>query len=493
MGRVPIPPYGIPFIIHPDLQESIAPIIEPPPIVPPEQTNPIAWAMLFALFGLLGVVTFMGYAASSASLKDGLGQGENDVRAHIDAIGAGELFTTAREGRAIELPKKVLAARSTFLEWASPKGASMSFTRAKLDELREAEKLFIAVQFELGRPIPVTDLASLAKLDDPSFSKIYVAKSLTLADARNLVSQLPSSPEVENLAKVHALKKAGVLKPYLEVITRAKVLTRSLAGGVILLLLGAGVVLWVVFLSMRSQGLARPLGHPALPMSEGMADAFAGRAFLLLFGFILIAFTASMPFMRKVFSEDWGDVVMTVLCVLMLVLFSKTLLNGRRISLGSIGWTTKNLGRNILWGLGGAVANVPLLVITGLLSSLLFGWLPVHPHPISTEIMLPHSLTTFFLIAFAASIGAPIFEESLFRGMLFPAMSTRFKSMVVGVLLSSFLFAAMHPTGPPQWLPLASIGAVSAVLSYQTKSLVPSVVMHAVHNLASLIIAVALS
>jgi membrane protease YdiL (CAAX protease family) len=50
------------------------------------------------------------------------------------------------------------------------------------------------------------------------------------------------------------------------------------------------------------------------------------------------------------------------------------------------------------------------------------------------------------------------------------------------VFFSSLLFAMVHPTGVPAWPALAAIGAMAALLTFQTRSLVPSIVMHAVHN-----------
>ena len=72
----------------------------------------------------------------------------------------------------------------------------------------------------------------------------------------------------------------------------------------------------------------------------------------------------------------------------------------------------------------------------------------------------------------------------MFRGTMLPAISRVTKSPAWGIVISSFLFAAIHPQGLVLWLSLATVGAMAAMVTYQTKSLVPAIVLHAVHNFA---------
>ncbi len=453
----------------------------------------MAWTTLFILVGMMVTLTVAGYLGEGNSLKNSLEEAEMKVHQH--AVHVAELESA--EGN-FKMPKLTLAdsiirqASKIVLDAkqpaaSSPKPSDQERARMQL----ESAKLSVAADYEAGKAIPADELQAIGALGDPNFAKIYRAKKLAPQDAKLLIAQLPNEPSVEVLAKIHALKKSGVKNPYLAVIGHQTLQISLIVGAIVVLLIGAGVTLWIAFFAFRMNGWAIPLGHPAMPMTMASSERFALRAVQLLVLFIGIQVLAGALYAKQLITEDVAELIATAGIVLMLIGLSRVAIDGKRISLASIGWNRERLGANILWGLGGAVANAPLLLFLAFVSDLIFGWLPTHPHPVQVELGSAHRFLTVLLISISASVGAPIFEESLFRGILLPAISTRFRSAVVGILLSSFMFAALHPTGPPEWLPLAGIGAVSACLSYQTRSIVPSVVMHAAHNLAALLIALA--
>jgi membrane protease YdiL (CAAX protease family) len=103
--------------------------------------------------------------------------------------------------------------------------------------------------------------------------------------------------------------------------------------------------------------------------------------------------------------------------------------------------------------------------------------------------------SAFVLIALLTTIGAPIFEEWFFRGVLFRTLEiglTRTMSRggtVVAVVLSGCLFGLAHGE-PAQFAGLALLGIILAIVVLRTKRLVPSILTHASFNavaLASLI------
>ncbi|MER3496748.1 MAG: hypothetical protein C4320_08275, partial [Armatimonadota bacterium] len=85
-----------------------------------------------------------------------------------------------------------------------------------------------------------------------------------------------------------------------------------------------------------------------------------------------------------------------------------------------------------------------------------------------------------------ASVCAPIWEETFFRGMLFQGFQGLRWSVLASAGLSSFLFAAIHPQGFGAWGALAALAALSCALVHYTRSLVPSMVMHATWNTMAL-------
>ena len=87
------------------------------------------------------------------------------------------------------------------------------------------------------------------------------------------------------------------------------------------------------------------------------------------------------------------------------------------------------------------------------------------------------------LVVLGVAITAPIAEELAFRGYLFPAL-TRWRGPWISALLTALLFGAAHAAVyPPAFLPvLAFFGFGACMLLWFTRSLLPSVALHALNN-----------
>ncbi len=83
-------------------------------------------------------------------------------------------------------------------------------------------------------------------------------------------------------------------------------------------------------------------------------------------------------------------------------------------------------------------------------------------------------------------IAAPLFEETVFRGVLYRTLRARW-GVLVGVLLSAAVFAAVHMV-PGQFAYVAVLGAAFAVLYEVTGSLLPAMVAHGLENTVSVIV-----
>jgi len=64
---------------------------------------------------------------------------------------------------------------------------------------------------------------------------------------------------------------------------------------------------------------------------------------------------------------------------------------------------------------------------------------------------------------------------------------------IYGALASSFLFAGDHPQGLLGVLPLMGIAMMLCGISYQTKSLIPNIFLHGLHNAATLAFALVIT
>ncbi len=80
---------------------------------------------------------------------------------------------------------------------------------------------------------------------------------------------------------------------------------------------------------------------------------------------------------------------------------------------------------------------------------------------------------------------APVTEEFFYRGVLISGISNKGKA--VAVILSSFLFAIAHGSLTIFAMPFI-YGIVFAFIAIRTKSLLPSIIMHAVCNILSWVI-----
>jgi membrane protease YdiL (CAAX protease family) len=169
------------------------------------------------------------------------------------------------------------------------------------------------------------------------------------------------------------------------------------------------------------------------------------------------------------------------------------------IGLAIAGWFFALKRRGVGWREGGfrRVSGATLLkmipVTLGLmflnaivvgLSAQVFGDVPTAQDQIlgdATSITFDEFIWLFAL----GAIAAPIVEEFLFRGLLYPLLRGRMK-VVVAVAVSALLFALLHFI-PPLIPALLMMGIVLAILVERYNSIVPAIVVHALNNGAALI------
>lgn len=102
-------------------------------------------------------------------------------------------------------------------------------------------------------------------------------------------------------------------------------------------------------------------------------------------------------------------------------------------------------------------------------------------------IELIESMGGFWATFVLTVIFAPIIEEILFRGVLFPAIKYRY-GVIAGILISGLLFAMAH-LNPLQILALIPMGVYLAIMYQRTKSIYPGIILHASWNLMVVLIA----
>jgi membrane protease YdiL (CAAX protease family) len=132
------------------------------------------------------------------------------------------------------------------------------------------------------------------------------------------------------------------------------------------------------------------------------------------------------------------------------------------------------------------IVGVVLSLLLGLIISFFFGELPPPEHPIQGAI--GGSLLGLVLIYLVACVAAPIVEEIMFRGVLYRYLRDGtgrlgwVLSFLTSALVSSFIFAAIHPQGVT-FIPILGSLAVAFCIGREWRgSLVAPMVAHALNN-----------
>lgn len=448
------------------------------------ERNRFGWLLLAVVVAFLVVTQLVPYLSRPKDSKAGFERYETVLQSYITQK---EAMVSLSKMAGIAKPPN-LSALDESLEDSISDLATLRL------ESPDAARLYVAMRTELRVKITSEDLEALRKEPTPrnkAFAKIYGEDKLSLEEAEAQDAWLDTDTFLDRLALAHAREKAGADNPRRALTDPNRAALLAVAGTAFAGALMFGMVLWPLYFGARSAGRCKPLGHPVGTLSPAGADRHAMRAAQILLGMVFLSM------LLRPLLPDWPEwldgPVFSAAMLGVVVLLAQIPVWGLKISLGSIGIHRKNLGVNILWGIGGAIANVPMVLTLGVLGVEAFKFLPPPEHPSSSALMANPSVPMVLATLFSASLMAPLIEETCFRGVLFPAISTAFKHVPSGILLSSLIFAAIHPTGIPAWPALAAVGAMGAVLTYQTRSLVPAIVMHAVHNAGTLLLALSVA
>ncbi|MFZ4507911.1 MAG: CPBP family intramembrane glutamic endopeptidase [Fimbriimonas sp.] len=358
----------------------------------------------------------------------------------------------------------------------------------------EAAKLFAAMRTEQGKPLMAEDLVLLEKgsAQDQAFREIYLATTLTPENEKKLSAKMTGDSFMMRIARVHAAEKAGDKTVRAKEIKASKALVMGAITVAACALLVASLAVWFFYFQARASGKIVLQGLPLGEITPGMADQLALRAGLLFAFFAIGGMAVSTVASRLSAPERVSTLVLGALMIIASLTLATIPIAGRRIPWKLFGLSTENLGRHILWGVCAWVANIPLVAAAAVLGMTLANGLPTPTHPVSEQLMKHQDPKTVLVLLFFGAVAAPIWEEIMFRGMLFPALSQRLKSLPNAAIMSSFLFAMIHPQGLPLWFALATIAGMNCALMNHTRSLVPSIVLHSLHNFVLLILTVVL-
>ncbi len=362
---------------------------------------------------------------------------------------------------------------------------------AKLDPDPEQAALEVALRLEAESKPRAEAIKLLRDSRDQAFQALATAaetETLTAEEAQTLADAMAGHAYALRLGRAATLGKAGLKGPRPGYSSESKT-GMVLFVGVALIGSAAGWIGLLVWRAMRGMRPGQHLGLPCGPITRTDADGLAIRA-AIMFAVFLFGGLAAMG-LAQAFGPYQRDatVVLTAVVLIAGVFFALRLkIAGRSWTLADLGLRSERPLADVAWGVGAAFANLPLLLVVSSISQFLFQWLPEPTHPISSELAGGGAPWRIALLFAQAALLAPFFEEVLFRGAIFPALSRVLRSVPLGIALSGLLFAAIHPQGVGGWLPLMLLGSVMAWLCAVRRSLVPAIVMHATHNAGILIL-----
>lgn len=143
-------------------------------------------------------------------------------------------------------------------------------------------------------------------------------------------------------------------------------------------------------------------------------------------------------------------------------------------------------GAKYILGYYGIILGL-LLLLAIIATSLSLGDVPSTPDGESGGSGMLAAMGGFWPTFALTVVLAPIIEEIVFRGVLFPAIRRRF-GVLLGVVVSSLIFTLVH-LNPLQMISVLPLGIYLAVMYQRTGSIYPGMLLHASWNLLVLFIA----
>lgn len=257
-------------------------------------------------------------------------------------------------------------------------------------------------------------------------------------------------------------------------------------GGVTGLLLGLGVVTLVVLAFRRGLTLRRPVAPLPFIVPWRPLDAVEAVA-VLLFTMVVGGMISTLALGRALRLDEWSlgrPVLMGVQYVLVsgvtIAVIWYRVGAGASRPLRALGLRTGRALRLIGTGLTGYAAFLTAMLVVAAVA----GWLMGGSVPLAqtTEEIIgaaasPAEVAIYFVLV---CILAPVFEELIFRGYVYAGLR-RLLPVRSAIIVGAAAFAAVH-LNAEAFLVIGLIGAMLCYLYERSRSLLPGIVAHGVHN-----------
>ncbi|MEO1621961.1 MAG: type II CAAX endopeptidase family protein [Cyanobacteria bacterium J06632_3] len=141
-------------------------------------------------------------------------------------------------------------------------------------------------------------------------------------------------------------------------------------------------------------------------------------------------------------------------------------------------------GKWPLWGFGGYLVALPLMLVVSLLNQQIWQGQGGN-NPILQLVLQERDSVALAMFLFTAAVAAPVFEEILFRGFLLPSL-TRYMPAWGAIGLSSLIFSVAHLSFS-EVIPLSVLGAILGFAYVRSQNLMSSILLHSTWNSVTMI------
>ncbi|MEX0589089.1 MAG: lysostaphin resistance A-like protein [Cyanobium sp.] len=256
---------------------------------------------------------------------------------------------------------------------------------------------------------------------------------------------------------------------------------------VLLLVIGTVLLVRQLWLRWRGKGHATsPLAGPPLTLSE--ATLLIAGGFVVLGELVVPLLLA--PLLQGLLNPlnlqpalQQGLLVMGLylglMAVPLLMLWSQLRPHGVAPAGGWLQWHWQPLGSALRRALAQVLMVLPAVALVGWLLERLVGD-PGGSNPLLELVLNSANPLALLCFAFTALVLAPLFEETLFRGVLLPVLAQRWGGLAA-VLISALVFGIAH-LSLGELPPLFVLGLGLGWLRLQSGRLGASVLMHSMWN-----------
>jgi len=251
----------------------------------------------------------------------------------------------------------------------------------------------------------------------------------------------------------------------------------------ITLLIASAVIYPRTVLRMRRGGTARVSTDNIGPGELVLALGFVGWFLLFTVGEVLMQGQVASEASTTIPVEAiWFNLIIT--CGLLGLLLGVLKARGHQLiqlfGLNRVSFRQAVTG-SVIW----ILLAYPLVMLSLGLVVFLIGEPPA-PQPVLEFFMQADGLEKKYLLGFTAVVAAPVFEEIVFRGFLYPVFK-RFTGALVGAMLSALLFSMVH-VYLPAVLAFFVLALCLTVVYERTGSIWLPIGMHMIFNGITLVL-----